>query len=233
MQVGNLTRDRAYWGPPERATLARPVTVLTATRPGTDVLAMTAAALASAAVALRDESSQVCNQGDGINLSTMLVPRTNAGWSANACWPLAFPLPLLALLLSAPDAHQASGVYLARAQALYKLAQRWPKTTYSRSVESSGLYPSTSVYDDLAFAAVWCGELTSGCLLGGTAWQLAASAKLWPAGPAGGRAPPDNTTRPKTHRVQQFSLCAHATARPRNPDPTTAGCTRPRARAAT
>ena len=51
---------------------------------------------------------------------------------------------------------QASGVYLARAEALYKLAQKWPKTTYSRSVESSAVYPSTSFWDDMAFAAIWC-----------------------------------------------------------------------------
>jgi hypothetical protein len=58
-QIGNLTRDRNYWGMPERANIIRPVTSLTSTRPGTDVVAMTAAALAAASVAIKEESSQV------------------------------------------------------------------------------------------------------------------------------------------------------------------------------
>lgn len=62
-QVGNLTRDRNYWGMPERANIVRPVTSLTAARPGTDVVAMTAAALAAASVAIRDKSSQVRTHG--------------------------------------------------------------------------------------------------------------------------------------------------------------------------
>lgn len=57
--MGNLTRDRAYWGRPENANIQRPVTLLTAARPGTDVVAMTAAALAAASVALKEEASQV------------------------------------------------------------------------------------------------------------------------------------------------------------------------------
>ena len=59
VQVGNLTRDRNYWGRPERANIPRPVVSLTSTRPGTDVVAMTAAALAAASVAIKEESSQV------------------------------------------------------------------------------------------------------------------------------------------------------------------------------
>jgi len=59
LQVGNLTRDRNYWGRPERANFPRPVVSLTSTRPGTDVVAMTSAALAAASIAIREESSQV------------------------------------------------------------------------------------------------------------------------------------------------------------------------------
>lgn len=58
-QIGNQTRDRNYWGMPERANIVRPVTSLTSARAGTDVVAMTAAALAAASVAIRDQSSQV------------------------------------------------------------------------------------------------------------------------------------------------------------------------------
>lgn len=62
-QIGNLTRDRNYWGRPERANVPRPVVSLTSTRPGTDVVAMTAAALAAASIAIKEESSQVRRPG--------------------------------------------------------------------------------------------------------------------------------------------------------------------------
>jgi hypothetical protein len=52
-------RDRAFWGRPERANMPRPVTTLTAGRPGTEVAAMAAAALAAASIAVREESVQV------------------------------------------------------------------------------------------------------------------------------------------------------------------------------
>lgn len=111
-QVGNLTRDRNYWGRPERANFPRPVVSLTSTRPGTDVVAMTSAALAAASIAIREESSQT------------------------------------------------SDVYLARSIALYRLALSWPKQTYNRFVETSSLYPSASMYDDMAYAAAWLYEAT-------------------------------------------------------------------------
>jgi hypothetical protein len=107
LQIGNLTRDRNYWGMPERANIIRPVTSLTSARPGTDVVAMTSAALAAAAVAIREESSQTAD------------------------------------------------LYLAKSIALYRLAMRWPKQTYNRFVETSSLYPSASIYDDMAYAAAW------------------------------------------------------------------------------
>jgi hypothetical protein len=43
-----------------------------------------------------------------------------------------------------------------RALALYRLAQRWPKALYGRWVETASLYPSASLWDDLAYAAAWC-----------------------------------------------------------------------------
>jgi endoglucanase len=105
-QVGDMVRDRQYWGSPERCTLPRPVSYLSAARPGTDVMAMTAAALAAASVAIASESAQVAD------------------------------------------------VYLAKARSLYGLAQDW-RGLYAKYVESGALYPSVSMYDDLAYAAVW------------------------------------------------------------------------------
>jgi hypothetical protein len=60
-QVGDMAKDAAYWGSPERCMLARPATYLSSTRPGTDVMAMSAAALAAAAVAIQDESMEVAD----------------------------------------------------------------------------------------------------------------------------------------------------------------------------
>eukprot|EP00878_Enallax_costatus_P000276 GHUV01000347.1.p1 GENE.GHUV01000347.1~~GHUV01000347.1.p1 ORF type:complete len:1266 (+),score=343.56 GHUV01000347.1:286-4083(+) len=105
-QVGDMAKDKLYWGSPEKSTIPRPATYLSAARPGTDAMAMSAAALASAAVAIQDESLQVAD------------------------------------------------VYLQKAIVLYQLAQRW-RGYYARYIESGKIYPSTSMYDDLSFAAVW------------------------------------------------------------------------------
>jgi hypothetical protein len=59
LQVGDINRDRAYWGAPERSTIPRPASFLSQSRPGTDAMAMAAAGLASAAVAIQGESLQV------------------------------------------------------------------------------------------------------------------------------------------------------------------------------
>lgn len=56
-----MTKDRAYWGSPEKYMGARPATYLSAARPGGDCVAMVSAALASAAVAIQDESLQVAD----------------------------------------------------------------------------------------------------------------------------------------------------------------------------
>lgn len=106
LQVGDVARDRLYWGAPERSTIPRPATFLSAARPGTDAMAMAAAGLASAAVAIQDESLQVAD------------------------------------------------VYLQKALTLYQLAQRW-RGYYAKYVESGKIYPSVSMYDDLAYAAIW------------------------------------------------------------------------------
>lgn len=56
-----MTKDRAYWGSPEKYMGARPATYLSGARPGGDCVAMVAAALASAAVAIQEESLQVAD----------------------------------------------------------------------------------------------------------------------------------------------------------------------------
>lgn len=106
VQVGDMAKDRLYWGAPERSTIARPATFLSAARPGTDAMAMAAAGLAAAAVAIQEESLQVAD------------------------------------------------VYLQKAFTLYQLAQRW-RGYYAKYVESGKIYPSVSMYDDLAYAAIW------------------------------------------------------------------------------
>ncbi|WIA15640.1 hypothetical protein OEZ85_002267 [Tetradesmus obliquus] len=105
-QVGDITRDRAYWGQPERSTIPRPASFLSQARPGTDAMAMTAAGLAAAAVAVQGDSLQVAQK------------------------------------------------YLAKAQLLYTYAQRW-RGLYAKFIDSGKLYPSVSMHDDLAYAAVW------------------------------------------------------------------------------
>jgi hypothetical protein len=56
-----MTKDRAYWGSPEKNMGARPATYLSAARPGGDCVAMISAALAASAVAIQEESLQVAD----------------------------------------------------------------------------------------------------------------------------------------------------------------------------
>lgn len=106
-QVGKIELDRAYWGSPEKATMQRPAYQLNAKQPGTDCMAMAAAGLASAAVAIQDDSAQVAE------------------------------------------------MYLQKAITLYQLAQQW-RGYYSKWIPTGQtMYPSVSMYDDLAYAAAW------------------------------------------------------------------------------
>ena len=52
-QVGNAANDHAQWSAPETQTIARPALAITADKPGSDVAAASAAALASASVLFR------------------------------------------------------------------------------------------------------------------------------------------------------------------------------------
>jgi endoglucanase len=49
---------------------------------------------------------------------------------------------------------QVAQKYLQKAQLLYTYAQRW-RGFYAKFIDSGKLYPSVSMYDDLAYAAVW------------------------------------------------------------------------------
>ena len=53
-QVGDGQADHALWSAPEQQTIARPALAVTADKPGTDVAAASAAALASASVLFRE-----------------------------------------------------------------------------------------------------------------------------------------------------------------------------------
>lgn len=77
-QVGDIARDRAHWGSPERATLPRPASFVSAARPGTDLVAMASAALAASAVAVAPDSAQVA----GVYLS-----RAVALYALAKSWP--------------------------------------------------------------------------------------------------------------------------------------------------
>jgi hypothetical protein len=72
-----MTKDRAYWGAPEKFMGPRPATYLSAARPGGDMVAMVSAALASAAVAIQDESLQVADVylQKAISLYALVRPR--------------------------------------------------------------------------------------------------------------------------------------------------------------
>ena len=63
--MGDIQLDRNYWGSPEKWSAARPAYSLDARKGGTDVIAMTSAALAAAAVAIKGDSSQVGQRGGG------------------------------------------------------------------------------------------------------------------------------------------------------------------------
>ena len=52
-KVGDGNVDHAYWGRPEDMTMARPAFKITPQKPGSDLAAETAAALAAASIAFR------------------------------------------------------------------------------------------------------------------------------------------------------------------------------------
>ena len=56
-QVGDVAADHALWSPPESQTIARPAMAVTAQKPGSDVTAGSAAALASASILFRENGS--------------------------------------------------------------------------------------------------------------------------------------------------------------------------------
>jgi endoglucanase len=53
VQVGNITDDSTYWGPPEQMNMVRPSYKVTAAKPGSDIAMDTAAAMAAASIVLR------------------------------------------------------------------------------------------------------------------------------------------------------------------------------------
>ena len=56
-QVGDVAADHALWSAPESQTIARPAMAVTAQKPGSDVSAASAAALASASILFRENGS--------------------------------------------------------------------------------------------------------------------------------------------------------------------------------
>ena len=56
-QVGDVAADHALWSAPESQTIARPAMAVTAQKPGSDVTAGSAAALASASILFRENGS--------------------------------------------------------------------------------------------------------------------------------------------------------------------------------
>nr|AMH40380.1 glycoside hydrolase family 9 [Ramulus artemis] len=56
-QVGSGNADHAYWGRPEDMTMARPAYKITPSKPGTDLAAETAAALAAASMVFRSSNA--------------------------------------------------------------------------------------------------------------------------------------------------------------------------------
>lgn len=62
LQVGDGVKDHEYWGRPEDMHMARPALKITAQRPGSDVAAETAAALAAGAIAFRKSNPSYSNQ---------------------------------------------------------------------------------------------------------------------------------------------------------------------------
>ncbi|XP_055879854.1 endoglucanase A-like isoform X1 [Biomphalaria glabrata] len=53
VQVGNATKDHAFWGPPEKMIQKRPSFRINSTKPGTDVAMETAAAFAAGSIAFK------------------------------------------------------------------------------------------------------------------------------------------------------------------------------------
>lgn len=62
VQVGDGVKNHEYWGRPEDMHKARPALKFTAQRPGSDVAAETAAALAAGAIAFRKSNLSYSNQ---------------------------------------------------------------------------------------------------------------------------------------------------------------------------
>lgn len=60
-QVGDGHADHAYWGPPEKMTMWRPSFAVTALRPGSEVTAEAAAALAATSILFRKENPVYAN----------------------------------------------------------------------------------------------------------------------------------------------------------------------------
>jgi hypothetical protein len=61
VQVGDGNIDHQYWGPPEKMIMARPAFKIDASRPGTEVAAQTASALASASMLFRSTDKAYAN----------------------------------------------------------------------------------------------------------------------------------------------------------------------------
>lgn len=57
-KVGDGHVDHAYWGRPEDMTMARPAFKITPQKPGSDLAAETAAALAAASVAFKARNTE-------------------------------------------------------------------------------------------------------------------------------------------------------------------------------
>ena len=60
-QVGNGAADHSYWGPSETMTMARPAYAVTTAKPGSDVAAEAAAAMASASMLFRSSDAAYAN----------------------------------------------------------------------------------------------------------------------------------------------------------------------------
>ncbi|WP_253274275.1 glycoside hydrolase family 9 protein [Myxosarcina sp. GI1] len=62
VQVGDGNADHAYWGPPEKMTMKRPAFKIDRNKPGSDVAAGTASALASASMLFRGVNNSYANK---------------------------------------------------------------------------------------------------------------------------------------------------------------------------
>ena len=61
-QVGNGSLDHSYWGPPETMTMSRPSYAVTASKPGSEVAAEAAAAMASSSILFRSGDPVYANK---------------------------------------------------------------------------------------------------------------------------------------------------------------------------